>query len=310
MRILVAGASGVLGQATIWQLCHRGHQVVGLVRSQEKAAEVHELGAEPAIGDVLDLESLRGAVSGCDVVVNAATAIPKKNRPSQADWQLNDRVRREGTHNLLQASRELNLHAFIQQSVAFLYGDRQNEWLTEDEPPRPSPVLQSAIDAEKMVLGAFEGYRLPVVILRGATFYAADAWHTRSMLNSIKHRTFAVIGTGEQYWHYIYVDDMAEAIACAVENPIPGETFFVADDWPFHSRDLIDFLTVQLNVARAPQLPYLAARAIGGRSAGMLAQSARFKTDKIKKMMGWAPRHPTYRDGFAEILPLLGVRPH
>ncbi len=129
------------------------------------------------------------------------------------------------------------------------------------------------------------------------------------MLNGIKHRQFPIIGNGEQYWHWIHVEDMAAAVICAAENPAPGEIMFVADDWPFHARDLIDYLSVQFNSAAAPRIPLSVAWLLMGRKALMLGQSARFRTDKIKRMIGWTPRYPTYRDGFAEILPLLGARP-
>ncbi len=309
MRVFVAGSTGVLGRAVVRQLRARRHQVVALVRNGDKAKLVRDLGAEPVVGDLLDVESFRQAAAECDAVMHLATAIPKKSRPSEADWGLNDRLRREGTRNLIEAVRGQNLRAYIQQSVAFLYGDRGGEWIREDMPTRPNPILQSAIDGEQLVLEAYRQFRLPAVVLRGASFYGPECWNTRSMLDSVKHRQFPVIGNGEQYWHWIHVEDMAAATICAAENPVPGEVMFVADDWPFHSRDLIDYLSVQFNSAAAPRLPLSVAWLLMGRQALMLAQSTRFRTDKIKRMIGWSPRYPTYRDGFAEILPRLGARP-
>ncbi len=309
MRVFIAGASGVLGQATTRQLRAHGHEVVGLVRNQEKARVVRELDAEPVIGDLLDLEFVRGAVRGADAIMHLATAIPKKARPGAADWVMNDRLRREGTRNLIAAAREQKLQAFIQQSVAFLYGDRRGEWINEDTPlpNRPPSNLRSAVDAERYVLTAYDEFGLPGVILRGATFYGPDAWHTRSMINAIKHRMMPILGSGEQYWHYIYVEDIAAACVCAAENPAPGEIFFVADDWPFHAGDFLNYLASQLNAPAPFKMTVLLAYILTGSGARQFSQSVRYRTDKIKKMIGWTPRYPTYREGFAEIFPRLGA---
>ncbi len=52
MRVFITGASGLLGRSTIRQLCSRGHDVLGLVRDQDKARVVQELGAAPVIADI------------------------------------------------------------------------------------------------------------------------------------------------------------------------------------------------------------------------------------------------------------------
>ncbi len=308
MRIFVTGASGLLGRETIRQLCTRGHDVVGLVRTPDKARVVQELGAEPVVADIFDVQALRRAVEGTDVIMHLATAIPKKNRPQRADWLANDRLRREGTRNLIEAVRGQKLYGFICQSIAFLYGDRRGDWIREDEPPRPDAITRSAVDMEKMLLDAYAEAELPAVILRGATFYSPESWHTRALVSAVKKRMSPIIGSGDQYWHYIYVPDMASACVCAAENPAPGEIFFVADDWPFHARDFLTYLAAQLHAEAPFYMSSLTARLVGGYTANLLSRSARYRTDKIKKMLGWAPGYPTYREGFAEILPTLGVQ--
>ena len=100
-----------------------------------------------------------------------------------------------------------------------------------------------------------------------------------------------------------------QAIWAPLLDPAPGEIFFVADDWPFHARDFMNYLAAQLHAEAPFYMSSLTARLLGGYSANLLSRSARYKTDKIKKMLGWTPAYPTYREGFAEILPALGVQP-
>ncbi len=288
----------------------RGHQVFALARNSERAQAVANLGATPLVGDLFDANFVRAAMQGAESVLHLATAIPKKVAPSANDWALNDRIRREGTQNLLNAAQKHNLRSFVVQSVAFLYGDTQGEWKREDDPlPRNiSRNLKSAAEMEANVLAEYKINATPVVILRGASFYAATAYSTRAMLDSIHHRRFPIIGSGEQYWHWIYVDDMARAVALAAEHPAPGEIFNVADDWPFHAADGMNYMAAQLNAPAPFKMSVLLAQVFAGGTAKFLAQSARYRTEKIKKMLGWAPKYPTYREGLAEIFKQMGKR--
>ena len=155
---------------------------------------------------------------------------------------------------------------------------------------------------EANALAEYKVNETPVVILRGAFFYAPTAYSTRAMLDAIKQRRLPIIGSGEQYWHWIYVDDMARACVLAAEHPAPGEIFNVADDWPFHAADGMNYMRGAVERARAVQNDgRCSPKCLGGSTAAFLAQSARYRTDKIKKMLGWSPKYPTYREGFAEI---------
>jgi nucleoside-diphosphate-sugar epimerase len=294
----------VLGQPTVRLLVARGHAVSALVRTPERAEIVRQLGAVPLAGDLFDATFLREAVGRSEVVMHLATAIPKKNRPEPKDWTLNDRIRREGTSNLLQAAQERKLLSFVVQSVAFLYGDTRGEWRREADPlPRSlAPTVRSAAEMEGAALSAYREHGTPVVILRGASFYAPSAYSTRAMLDAIKHRRLPILGSGDQYWHWIYADDMARACVLAAERPAAGEIFNVADDWPFHARDGLDYIAAQLGAPAPFKMTVTLARILGGSSAGWLAQSARYRTDKLKKMLGWTPAFPTYREGIAQVL--------
>jgi nucleoside-diphosphate-sugar epimerase len=310
LRIFVTGATGVLGQPTLRLLIARGHQVTALARNEQRAQLAADLGATPIVGDLFDANFVREAVRDADVVMHLATAIPKKAAPAAQDWALNDRIRSEGTRNLLNAVQKQPLHSFVLQSVAFLYGDTRGAWKREDDPlPRKIPRhLKSAVDMEYNALAAYKAYETPVVILRGALFYGPTAHSTRAMLDAIRHRRFPIIGSGNQYWHWLYVDDMARACVLAAEYPAPGEIFNVADDWPFHAADGLNYIAAQLNAPAPFKMSVLLARILNGGTSPLLAPSARYRTDKIKKMLGWAPKYPTYREGIAEILRTMGKR--
>jgi nucleoside-diphosphate-sugar epimerase len=100
MRILVAGATGVLGRATLPHLTR--HEVVGLTRSREKLESLRDLGAEPVLCDVYDYETLQWVTQqvGPQIIVNFLTDI------SSGSAEANNRVRREGGGNLARSVNE------------------------------------------------------------------------------------------------------------------------------------------------------------------------------------------------------------
>src|SRR5439155_17378548 len=114
MRVFVAGATGVLGRRIVRQLVARGNVAVGLTRSESGDATVRSIGGEPRRADLFDVDALAKAAEGCSVVIHAATAIPTKVRTRPKDWDMNDRIRREGTRALTTAAGRVGAGAYLQ----------------------------------------------------------------------------------------------------------------------------------------------------------------------------------------------------
>jgi nucleoside-diphosphate-sugar epimerase len=118
MRILLAGATGVLGRAALPHLTQ--HEVAGLTRSPEKLESLRDLGAQPVLCDVYDYETLRRVAQRFRpwIVANFLTAL------SSGSAEANNRVRREGGANLLNVAKAAGAGRLVVESVAFpLDGD-------------------------------------------------------------------------------------------------------------------------------------------------------------------------------------------
>src|SRR5438094_7966506 len=150
MRVLVAGASGVLGRRIVRQLVARNHRVVGLARSGTAEATVRSLGGEPRRADLFDADAVAQAAKGCDIIIRAATAIPTKVRTGPRDWAMNDRIRREGTRSLVAAAARISARAFLQESVVWAVGSLDGRPFDEDAPPAGGPILAYALDGERI----------------------------------------------------------------------------------------------------------------------------------------------------------------
>jgi NAD(P)-dependent dehydrogenase (short-subunit alcohol dehydrogenase family) len=121
VRIFVAGASGLIGVRLVPLLVEAGHEVAGMTRSPEKAGSLRDLGAEPVICDVFDAEALAEAVGafGPDTVFHQLTDLPDHVADMASFGARNDRIRGEGTHNLLAAAVAAGAEQFIAQSIAW-----------------------------------------------------------------------------------------------------------------------------------------------------------------------------------------------
>jgi nucleoside-diphosphate-sugar epimerase len=144
MKVFVAGATGALGKQLVPLLVARGHDVVGMTRSASKRDQLRELGATPVVADALDAAAVREAVGAAqpDVVVHQLTAIPPAIDMRRIDRELalTNRLRTEGTDNLLSAGRAFGVKRFVAQSNAAVpYARRGGPIKREDDPFDPDP---------------------------------------------------------------------------------------------------------------------------------------------------------------------------
>jgi 2-alkyl-3-oxoalkanoate reductase len=279
MQILVVGATGVLGRQVVPRLVERGHTVRALVRRPEQARLVQAAGAKPVAGDILDKASLNIAARECEAALHLATAIPR----TAGDWSHNDRIRREGTCNLLSAAAATGVRRYIQQSIAMLYGDTGQTVVDESAPLQATPRIQSAAHMEQMVWES----ALDWCILRGGLFYGASAGLDDEWRQAARQGDLLLPGDGSDLISLIHVVDMARAVVVAAEDAPPGSVYNVVDDEPASYAELFAYVAAQLGVA-APQP--------GG---PRMRSSFGCSNARIKQELAWQPAYPSYRSGLA-----------
>ncbi|MGE5333787.1 MAG: NAD-dependent epimerase/dehydratase family protein [Nitrososphaerota archaeon] len=280
MRVFVVGATGVLGRQVLPRLIERGHRVAAVARHTVDVERLRRLGIDAHSGDILDAQSMREPLRGCDVALHLATAIPAPG--PQRDWSRNDRIRREGTRHLLAVAQEHGVRRYVQQSITFLYGDGGDQLVTEERPLLPGERISSAFEMEQAVRAA----SLEWVILRGGAFYgpgtgAEDAWRREA-----EQGTLVTPGDGSALLSLIRVEDMARAVVLAAEAALPGTTYNVVDDTPVCYGDLYRYVASQM---MAPE------PATGGAPVASLGCS----NAAIRRALGWEPAWPSYRSGLA-----------
>jgi nucleoside-diphosphate-sugar epimerase len=279
-EIAVIGASGVYGRNLVPRLLGRGHLVRAVLRRVDAPAAVAlgRIGADLRRADILDADSLAPAITGCDMAVHIATAVPRPG--AAADWARNDRIRREGTENLIAACKAHGVGRYIQQSIAHLMADGA-ALVDEEVALRPGPSTGSAVAMEELVRGS----GLEWCILRGGAFYGPgtgrdDGWRAQAAQGRLQ-----MPGDGGGYISPIHVADMAAATVAAIETWHAGRVFAVVDDRPASHAEILGFVAA---LAGAPP------PAAGG-PAGL--PSFRVSNARIRAALGWAPFYASYREG-------------
>jgi len=168
MKILVAGASGVVGQGLCRLLVADGHSVSGTTRSADKASLLEALGVTPLVVDVFEAGALADAVmrAGPEVVIHQLTDLPDglDSARMAAARVRNNRIRDEGTRNLIAAAVAAGAKRLIAQSIAFAYAPGP---LPHDEAASLDPAATGVISLETQVLNA----PMTGVVLRYGRFY-------------------------------------------------------------------------------------------------------------------------------------------
>ena len=312
MRILVAGASGVLGRQLVPMLVERGHEVAGTTRG-DRGAVIEAMGARALYMDGLDPDSVAAAVSSAEpeVVVHQLTSLSGDLdlRKFDRTFALTNRLRTEGTDHLLSAARAVGARRFVVQSFAGWPYGRTGSWIkTEDDPLDNDPIeaarsgLAALRHLESAVAGA--GPEIEGLVLRYGGFYGpGTSLGTKPegvQTTMVRKRQFPIAGTGAGIWSLIHITDAATATVAAIEGGAPGP-YNITDDEPAPIGEILPVLADAIGAKPPRHVPAWVGRLFAGELAVMMMQEARGASNaKAKRELGWQPHFSSWRQGFRE----------
>jgi nucleoside-diphosphate-sugar epimerase len=308
MKVFIAGASGAIGRPLVRQLVAAGHEVTGMTRREERAAEIRAAGASAVVCDVFDTDALKAAVSGAspEAVIHMLTAIPARmSFRGKSALAPTSRLRDEGTANLLAAAREAGAKRVVAESVAFLYapeGDMVKDEgapLFVDAPPPFGETVAAVGSLERQVTGS-EG--IEGLVLRFGQLYGPGTYFGRggSQTEEVMKRRLPVVGGGRSTFSFVHVEDAASATVAALERGAAG-IYNVVDDEPAPMSEWVPAFAAALGAKPPRRAPTWAARLVAGRGGAIFATETRGASNaKAKRELGWQPSHPSWRQGFAD----------
>src|SRR5437764_11511776 len=239
MKIFVAGGSGAIGMRLIPQLVSQGHTVTAMTRSEGKRARLERLGAEPVRADALDRSEVIQAVKRASpqVVIHQLTGLAGISNLKHFDREFaaTNRLRSEGTNNLLAAAKAAGASRFIAQSYANWNYERHGAQVKREEDPFDSnppseqaESLRAIVHLEQAVVGAED---LEGVALRYANFYGPETSLAPDgeITEMVRRRKFPIIGDGGGVWSFVHIEDAAAAAVAALDRGSPG-VYNIADD--------------------------------------------------------------------------------
>jgi nucleoside-diphosphate-sugar epimerase len=301
VKVFVAGASGAIGRPTVRQLVEAGHEVTGMTRKEERAEQIRAAGAEAVVCDAFDAERLREAVVAAapEAVVHLLTALPQRY-DRKSDWlEPTNRIRFEGTRNLVAAAEAAGAQRMVAESIAFVYR-QEGGWVKDEDEAiedRAGPGVAVA-DLERQVHEA----GLDGLVLRFGWFYGPGTYFDRGgqEAEEVERRRFPVVGKGTGTFSFVHTEDAAAATVAAVERGEPG-VYNVVDDEPAALREWLPVYAQALGAKPPRRVPYWLARLAAGEQTARGAVELRGASNaKAKRELGWQPSRSSWRQGFAE----------
>jgi nucleoside-diphosphate-sugar epimerase len=317
MKVFVAGATGAIGRPLVRALVAGGHDVVAMTRSPGKTGTLRQLGAEPVVADGLDKAATVRAVTQAEpeVVIHQLTSVPAdlNYRRFDESFAATNRLRTEGTDNLLEAARAAGARRIIAQSYAPLPYVRAGRPIkTEDDPLEENPParMHSLVAAIRYLEAAVTGAEgIEGVALRYGGFYGPDTSLAEdgAMVRMLRKRMLPVIGDGAGVFSFVHVNDAAAATVAALDRGAPG-VYNVVDDEPAPAAVWVPELAKAVGAKPPLRIPVWVGRLAAGEVAVFqFTQLCGVSNAKAKRELGLRLQFPSWREGFRHDL---SVPPH
>jgi len=286
MRVFVTGASGFIGSKVVPELLAAGHQVLGLVRSEEKAKALVALGAEAHLGDVEDLDSLRNGAAACDGVIHLAFIHDFANFKEVCE---KDAKAIAAMGEVLKGTGK----PFVGTSGTLMVAQPSDTPATEND-KSPFGVNQiPRVASEQTVLSfASQGVRATVVRLSPSVHDDGDKGFIPMIINTAREKgVSAYIGDGLNKWPAVHRLDAARLYRLALEKGNAGDVFHGVGDTGIPTKEIAEVIGKKLN------LPVVSKS--GDEAAAHFTWMTHFfgandpvSNELTKQRLGWEPTHP------------------
>ncbi|HEY1595071.1 MAG TPA: NAD-dependent epimerase/dehydratase family protein [Thermoleophilaceae bacterium] len=292
-RILVTGGAGFIGSFVVDRLRAAGHEAVIF---DVRPSPHHAPGEVPTvIGDVLELESLKEAVRGCDAIAHLAAAADVGE--VAADPEAAELLNSRGTFNVLEAARAEGIPRVIYASTIWVYSEADGQ-VDEESALMPPAHLYTAtkLAGELYCKSYSELFGLDTTILRFGIPYGPRARPAAVVPafvgKALRGESITIAGSGEQTRRFVYVEDLADGVVRSLAPIAANRTYNLVSDTDVSIREIANTVRSLVGHVEIEHTP--------GR-AGDFNGGAEISGDRAARELGWHP-DTTFESGVARYI--------
>jgi nucleoside-diphosphate-sugar epimerase len=260
-----------------------GRMVRVCARSTGRLAPLGEVGAQVKYLDAAMVKQIGPAMASMDGATVVYSIPPVGQLPPG-----------HAMRSTLQAAAAGGIGCFIHLSSSGLYGDHPDDdtWVDEDTPTAHDDPAMAGVNTDESAIDGSTFGSLRTVILRLAPVYGPG----RGVRKRLRAGDYKIVDEGQHVVSRVHVDDVVGAIFAAEQHAPSGSKFLVADDEPTTQLEYATWLCERMGLPLPPSKPILEA---GSRRVPY--RNRRIRNTRLKEVLGYRLRYPSYRDGEAAI---------
>jgi nucleoside-diphosphate-sugar epimerase len=293
MKVLVLGGTGLLGSFLVPKLLARDYSVSVLSRNKDALTDLEKKGVHGVHGDLLEPDDFISSLAPHDAVVSIAMPL-EFGRMSGKQFKIVTERTTKFTQTTLDIGRNLDCPIIFTLGTSYRTGP--GEVADETWPIERFGMTLAGVEAERLIQEAgTEGH--PIIQMIPGQIYGPGGMFLK-MYDMLKSGRFGVIGKGENRIPRVHVEDCAEAYALALEKMPVNESFIIADDTPVTMREFMEFMASCVGMTKIRTIPRIMARIVMGKLLlETMGIDCVVSNAKLKRVLGWEPKYPSYRDG-------------
>ena len=274
MKALVIGANGFIGANLTAKLLKKKWKVRVLVRSKETKFKDENV----YVGDIANLNLLRRATKGVEVVFNCAAALPHHKLLDEEYYKTNV----NGLKNILDAIKGTKT-TLVHLSTVGIYDSLRDAY------------VKTKIKGESLIREYEKKFKVRVVMIRPTIAYGPG--DTRpgflNLFRLVKKGIFPLIGRGENFFHTVYVENLCQALVLAAKKKrVIGDDFIIGDGKVPKMKEILEEMTeilgkkpIRFYISRTLAFFFLPSRRVR-----FLTEDRKYKIDKARRILGYKPK--------------------
>ncbi len=301
MKVLLTGATGLVGREIGKFLAFNGHEIFVISRDANKAKLDCPFPCQIIVGS-LDKDLVTDPrLKEIEGVIHLAGESVAEARWSEAKKKKIHDSRELGTKNLIASLKNAALKVFVSTSASGYYGDRGTEALDESAQPGNDFLAKVCVDWEAPVLEAKSQFtKCRFVIFRVGMVISPFGGAMLKMISPFRRGVGGAVGSGKQFISWIHISDLANAYVQAIENAEYSGTFNAVAPQAVTNHEFSKVLAKSLGSSLAVSIPTFAIKAMFGEMSHVLLSSQNLQNKKLKEV-NFKYQYPSVSEALAHV---------